>query len=280
MCIIIHIAGVHIKLQEKLLDKNIRTLKPDEAFLKSFAQVLGSTWPSLATSLSLSASEVEKMKKELKHLSEDEQALHMLKQWASGEHATYSDLLLRLKTIPLFHYSTHADADVDSGPVSKQPSSDSAHKPLSTCCNPGQPSNSSQSPSTIVKHQKFPSIPNDSSQSSSSNPTNWKPQQLSSKVTLSHQLSDDQKPLLTSPLYQLPKHGTSGPQICKEQSYMKNSSPSAQPISMKNDLTSTSWVSQSFNHTRLRKHSLQDAYKPPTKIKKEHASSSHSSKQQ
>ena len=78
--------------------RKFHTLKPDGAFLKLFAGVLGYKWPSLAVSLSLSEQEIE----EVKEGEEEDQALDMLRKWVSREDATYGQLYQKLKTILLF----------------------------------------------------------------------------------------------------------------------------------------------------------------------------------
>ncbi len=242
----VHIADVHIQLQKELLDDSKHALKPDEAFLKSFARVLESAWPSLGTSLTLTESEVEKMKREVSHLSKEEQALHMLKQWVSGEQATYGELFRGLKTISLFQYATHADSNVNNGQTSKPPSK------FSAC----------QAPSTQS------SIPDDSSgQSPSCDHTtgNSQPQ-----VTSSQQISDNPDvsslppPSGNTPPYQ---DSISWQPLCNEQLRRQNSSPSVQPTNANTELTSTSQLPQSSSQTS-RKHSLQDGYDQPVEKRK------------
>jgi hypothetical protein len=115
--------GTDIQLQEKLISQDYHNIKPDKEFLEPFAGVVGSEWPSLAASLSLSDDEIEEMRKagaSLSHdpqgmlhnhekgdrreeLSQQEHALLMLKKWAStGESATFGRLFQALKTMPLF----------------------------------------------------------------------------------------------------------------------------------------------------------------------------------
>ena len=96
---ILFCTGVAIQLQEKLLEPQNHGLKPDVEFLGAFAGVVGSKWPSLATTLSLTESEI-KVKGE--GPSQQDHALQMLKKWASSEDATYGQLCQRLKTISLF----------------------------------------------------------------------------------------------------------------------------------------------------------------------------------
>ena len=92
----------HVDLQKKLLDKQNHHLQPDAEFLQSFADVVESKWPSLASSLSLSGDEIANVKEE--GLTQQDCALKMLK-WSEKEDATYSQLYLILKTIPLFQHS-------------------------------------------------------------------------------------------------------------------------------------------------------------------------------
>ena len=96
------LTGVAIQLQQKLLDPQNHGLTPDVEFLGAFAGVVGSKWPSLATTLSLSENEIEEVKRE--GHSQEEHALQMLKVWASREDATFDQLCTKLKTISLFQY--------------------------------------------------------------------------------------------------------------------------------------------------------------------------------
>ena len=75
-----------------------RDLKPDKRFLELLAGEVGSKWPSLASALSLTSSEVEEVKKKHSH------ALQMLQKWVEREDATYGQLCHKLKSIPLFQY--------------------------------------------------------------------------------------------------------------------------------------------------------------------------------
>ena len=95
-------AAPHVDLQKKLLAKQNHHLKPDEEFLQSFAGVVGSKWPSLASSLSLSGDEIANVKEE--GLTQQDCALKMLKKWSAKEDATYGQLYQVLKTIPLFQH--------------------------------------------------------------------------------------------------------------------------------------------------------------------------------
>ena len=56
-----NIVAAHVGLQKKLLDKQNHQLKPDA---ESFANVVGSRWPSLASSLSLSVDEIANVTEE------------------------------------------------------------------------------------------------------------------------------------------------------------------------------------------------------------------------
>ena len=94
-------AGVHVRLQEKLLDKQNHPLKPDvQLFLEMFAGEVEGKWPLLAASLSLTGSEIEQVKRE--GLSQKDQTLQMLKKWVSKEGATYGQLYQQLVTISIF----------------------------------------------------------------------------------------------------------------------------------------------------------------------------------
>ena len=99
----INFIGIKISLQEKLLEQDGHKLKPDPEFLKYFSTVVGSKWPSLAVSLSLSDSEIQEVK-EGEGLSQHEHALQMLKKWVSREDATYGQLCQSLKAISLFQH--------------------------------------------------------------------------------------------------------------------------------------------------------------------------------
>ena len=95
LCVVI-LTGVTIQLQEKLLQPENRDLKPDVKFLGAFAGVVGSKWPSLATTLSLSESEIREVKGE--GPSQQDHALQVLNKWASGEDSTFGQLCQRLRT--------------------------------------------------------------------------------------------------------------------------------------------------------------------------------------
>lgn len=96
------LSGSHILLQEKLLNPENASLKPEEDFLKSFADVVGVKWASL---LSLTSDEIEEVKKKEEGFSQQDMCFHMLKKWAAKEDSTYSQLLQKLKTISLFQYA-------------------------------------------------------------------------------------------------------------------------------------------------------------------------------
>ena len=70
--------------------------KPDTEFLQSFAARVGSNWPSLAASLSLSKRAIEEVK------THKDCALNMMKKWAAKEDATYGQLYQKLLAISLF----------------------------------------------------------------------------------------------------------------------------------------------------------------------------------
>ena len=95
-------AAPHTYQQKKLLDQQNHHLKPDEEFLQSFAEVVGSKWPSLALSLSLSKEEIANVKEE--GLTQQDCALKILKKWSAKEDTTYGQLYQVLKTIPLFQH--------------------------------------------------------------------------------------------------------------------------------------------------------------------------------
>ena len=81
-------SGDITRLQEKLLEPQYHDLKPDVEFLESFAGVVGSRWPSLAASLSLSGDAIEV--KEGGYPQDC--AFSMLMKWSSREDATYGQL--------------------------------------------------------------------------------------------------------------------------------------------------------------------------------------------
>ena len=92
---------MHVELQKTLLSPEQRDLKPDQQFLELFVGEVGSKWPSLASALSLTSSEVEEVNKKHSHL---DHALQMLQKWVEREDATYGQLCHKLKSIPLFQY--------------------------------------------------------------------------------------------------------------------------------------------------------------------------------
>lgn len=100
---IVHeLLGSHILLQEKLLNPENASFKPEEDFLKSFAGVVGLNWASL---LSLTSDEIEEVKQNEEGFSQRDYTFHMLKKWATKEDATYSQLLQKLRAISLFQYA-------------------------------------------------------------------------------------------------------------------------------------------------------------------------------
>ena len=98
----LYIIASHIDVQKKLLDQQNHHLKPDAEFVQSFADIVESKWPSLASSLSLSGDEITNVKEE--GLSQQDCALKMLMKWSTKEDATYGRLCQVLKTIPLFQH--------------------------------------------------------------------------------------------------------------------------------------------------------------------------------
>ena len=93
-------AGVHVQLQEKLLDQDNFSVKPDDEFLELFAGVVGSQWPSLAASLPLSEEEIMEVRQG--DVSQRECVFKMLHKWASTSDATYGQLRHRLMTFSMF----------------------------------------------------------------------------------------------------------------------------------------------------------------------------------
>ena len=98
------ISGAHVELEKTLLSSEKQSLKPEAEFLELFAGVVESKWPSLASVLSLTSEEMEKVKRKGEELPQRDQALQMLRLWASRDDATYGQLCQRLKTISLFQY--------------------------------------------------------------------------------------------------------------------------------------------------------------------------------
>ena len=88
-----------------MLDQENQALKPDEKFLQSLSAEVGSRWPSLAVSLSLSEGEIAGLRKKV-GLSQQDLSLKMLTLWASMKEATYAQLCCKLKTISLFQYTS------------------------------------------------------------------------------------------------------------------------------------------------------------------------------
>ena len=84
-----------------LLDSEKQSLKPDGQFLELLAGVVRSECQSLASILSLTSSEMEKVEKNRKQLSQSDLSLRMLKKWATREEATYGLLRHKLKTVVL-----------------------------------------------------------------------------------------------------------------------------------------------------------------------------------
>ena len=93
--------GDVINVQQKLLDPQYSDQKPDENFLRSFADVVDSRWPSLASLLSLSLSDIEIIKRDKGRLPQAKPAHHMLRKSSLREEATYGQLLEKLKTMSL-----------------------------------------------------------------------------------------------------------------------------------------------------------------------------------
>ena len=93
-------AGVNVQLQEKLLDQDNFSVAPDEEFLKLFAGVVGSQWPSLAACLPLNEEDIMEVKKV--DVSQRECAFKMLNKWVSTSDATYGQLRHKLMTFSMF----------------------------------------------------------------------------------------------------------------------------------------------------------------------------------
>ena len=96
--------GTAIQLQELLLDRDSHDLKPDDRFLKLFAEVVGSKWPSLALILSLPSSKIMDVKREGESLPNN-CAFLMLQEWAAKKDATFGQLYQKLRANSLFQHS-------------------------------------------------------------------------------------------------------------------------------------------------------------------------------
>ena len=90
-----------IHIQEKLIDPQYSSQKPEDDFLKSFAVVIGQEWPHLASQLSLSTRDLMEELKRRERLPPVDQALYMLQKWKSKEEATYGVLCESLRTVLL-----------------------------------------------------------------------------------------------------------------------------------------------------------------------------------
>ena len=89
-------------LQEKLLDPQSSDEIVDDEFLREFAVIVGSKWPSLASLLSFTTAEVDQIKRDTIG-TPAEQALHMLREWRRrGKKTTYGELCTELRAITLF----------------------------------------------------------------------------------------------------------------------------------------------------------------------------------
>jgi hypothetical protein len=75
---------------------------PDDKFLESFTGVVGSKWPSLAASLSMSDDEIAEVTRVRDSVSPQDKALKMMKMWCAKEGSTYHQLCLTLRTISYF----------------------------------------------------------------------------------------------------------------------------------------------------------------------------------
>ena len=84
-----------------MLDAENKDKKPDEKFLRSLSGVVGSRWPSVAVTLSLSSDELN----EKAGLHQKELAFQMLKTWSLKEDATYGQLCCKLRAISIFQHS-------------------------------------------------------------------------------------------------------------------------------------------------------------------------------
>ena len=94
-------AGEVISIQEKLIDPQYSSHEPEDDFLQTFAVIVGSEWPHLASLLSISTRDIMDELKGRERLSQTDQALYMLQKWKSKEEATYGVLCERLRTVLL-----------------------------------------------------------------------------------------------------------------------------------------------------------------------------------
>ncbi len=92
-------------MQRKLLEPEFQCMRPDDEFLQSLSEVIGSKWPYLATLLSLNSGNIEELREEGEGLSQVDRALMMLKKWSSQEGAAYGQLFEKLKPVSLFQLS-------------------------------------------------------------------------------------------------------------------------------------------------------------------------------
>ena len=118
VCILVS-TGVQVQLQEKLLNQDMSTLKPDLPFLELLAEVVDSNRLSLASALSLT-SEMEEVEKEREELPHKSNALLMLEKWAARGDATYGQLRQRLKNIALFTTPTSPQPPPPQSPQAPQ----------------------------------------------------------------------------------------------------------------------------------------------------------------
>ena len=89
-----------VSLQCQLVDDKNSDTPITEDFLREFSIVVGERWPSLASLLDFSFTDIERIK-EVHVSSSSEQALQMLREWRRKEGGTYGKLRDKLRTIPL-----------------------------------------------------------------------------------------------------------------------------------------------------------------------------------
>lgn len=70
--------------------------------MSSLSSVVGSKWPSLAVSLSLSAEEIKDLKEKGARLSQEDLSFCMLTIWVAKENSTIGQLYHELKKITFF----------------------------------------------------------------------------------------------------------------------------------------------------------------------------------
>ena len=92
---------IEVALQQQLLDKDKANKEMDDIFLRMLSEVVGRTWPSLASLLSFTVVEVEELAKE------KNPALTMMQKWRAAARPTYSVFMSLLQApflLPAFFH--------------------------------------------------------------------------------------------------------------------------------------------------------------------------------